>query len=92
MAELGRIVGTTIQTFDISIYSIQHDKELNVCLSRPARAVAMGRNQSVRQLTDQKEYKNSEGRVYWSHAVTKQSVWEKPDELKVRLERRGQLG
>ncbi|TXT13587.1 hypothetical protein VHUM_00954 [Vanrija humicola] len=30
-----------------------------------------------------KEYKNSEGRIYWSHAVTKQSVWEKPEELRV---------
>ncbi|WOO80939.1 Pre-mRNA-processing protein prp40 [Vanrija pseudolonga] len=29
-----------------------------------------------------KEYKNSEGRIYWSHAVTKQSVWEKPEELR----------
>ena len=33
------------------------------------------------------EYKNSEGRVYWSHAVTKQSVWEKPDELRTPFER-----
>ena len=32
------------------------------------------------------EYKNSEGRVYWSHSVTKQSVWEKPDELKTPFE------
>lgn len=33
------------------------------------------------------EYKNSEGRVYWSHSVTKQSVWEKPDELKTPFEK-----
>lgn len=34
--------------------------------------------------TAQKEYKNADGRLYWSHAITKQSVWEKPDELRVR--------
>ncbi|KAL1410940.1 U1 snRNP protein [Vanrija albida] len=34
-----------------------------------------------------KEYKNSEGRIYWSHAVTKQSVWEKPEELRTPFER-----
>ncbi|KIS00130.1 pre-mRNA-processing factor 40 [Cryptococcus deuterogattii 2001/935-1] len=33
------------------------------------------------------EYKNAQGRVYWSHAVTKQSVWEKPDELKTPFEK-----
>jgi len=33
------------------------------------------------------EYKNSEGRPYWSHNVTKQSVWEKPDELKTPFEK-----
>ena len=33
------------------------------------------------------EYKNSEGRVYWSHAATKQSVWEKPDELRTPFEK-----
>lgn len=33
------------------------------------------------------EYKNTEGRPYWSHAITKQSVWEKPDELKTPFER-----
>ncbi|ODN88465.1 pre-mRNA-processing factor 40 [Cryptococcus wingfieldii CBS 7118] len=33
------------------------------------------------------EYKNAEGRVYWSHATTKQSVWEKPDELKTPFEK-----
>ncbi|KAK8843487.1 hypothetical protein IAR55_007146 [Kwoniella newhampshirensis] len=33
------------------------------------------------------EYKNAEGRVYWSHSVTKQSVWEKPDELKTPFEK-----
>ncbi|WVQ76586.1 hypothetical protein IAR50_006258 [Cryptococcus sp. DSM 104548] len=33
------------------------------------------------------EYKNAEGRVYWSHATTKQSVWEKPDELKTAFEK-----
>ncbi|KAK4685027.1 pre-mRNA-processing factor 40, partial [Tremellales sp. Uapishka_1] len=33
------------------------------------------------------EYKNAEGRVYWSHAVTKQSVWEKPDELRTPFEK-----
>ncbi|WWC64207.1 uncharacterized protein I303_106815 [Kwoniella dejecticola CBS 10117] len=33
------------------------------------------------------EYTNSEGRKYWSHATTKQSVWEKPDELKTPFER-----
>lgn len=33
------------------------------------------------------EYKNSEGRVYWSHATTKQSVWEKPDELRSPFEK-----
>ncbi len=25
--------------------------------------------------------------MYWSHAVTKQSVWEKPDELRTPFER-----
>ncbi|WVO18238.1 hypothetical protein L204_105946 [Cryptococcus depauperatus] len=33
------------------------------------------------------EYKNADGRVYWSHALTKQSVWEKPDELKTPFEK-----
>lgn len=33
------------------------------------------------------EYQNSEGRTYWSHATTKQSVWEKPDELRTPFER-----
>ncbi|ORX38961.1 hypothetical protein BD324DRAFT_617994 [Kockovaella imperatae] len=33
------------------------------------------------------EHKNSEGRTYWSHSVTKQSVWEKPDELRTPFER-----
>ena len=33
------------------------------------------------------EYKNSEGRTYWSHSVTKQSVWEKPEELRTPFER-----
>ena len=33
------------------------------------------------------EYKNSEGRTYWSHGTTKQSVWEKPDELRTPFER-----
>ncbi|WWC91393.1 uncharacterized protein L201_006337 [Kwoniella dendrophila CBS 6074] len=33
------------------------------------------------------EYTNSEGRKYWSHATTKQSVWEKPDELKSPFEK-----
>ncbi|WWC73273.1 uncharacterized protein I206_107239 [Kwoniella pini CBS 10737] len=33
------------------------------------------------------EYTNSEGRKYWSHATTKQSVWEKPDELKTPFEK-----
>ncbi|WVR09199.1 hypothetical protein IAU60_006261 [Kwoniella sp. DSM 27419] len=32
-------------------------------------------------------HKNADGRVYWSHAVTKQSVWEKPDELKTPFEK-----
>lgn len=40
-------------------------------------------DEGVCSLTLQKEYKNAEGRVYWSHAITKQSLWEKPDELKV---------
>ncbi|OCF60315.1 hypothetical protein L486_02996 [Kwoniella mangroviensis CBS 10435] len=43
-----------------------------------------------RVLTDsclQSEYTNSEGRKYWSHATTKQSVWEKPDELKTPFEK-----
>jgi pre-mRNA-processing factor 40 len=31
-------------------------------------------------------HKNPEGRVYWSHAVTKKSVWEKPDELRTAFE------
>lgn len=34
-----------------------------------------------------KEYRNPEGRVYWSHVVTKQSVWEKPDELRTPFEK-----
>lgn len=33
------------------------------------------------------EYKNSEGRVYWSNSQTQQSVWEKPDELKTPFEK-----
>jgi pre-mRNA-processing factor 40 len=33
------------------------------------------------------EYKNPQGRVYWSHSQTKQSVWEKPDELQSPFER-----
>lgn len=33
------------------------------------------------------EYRNAEGRVYWSHAITKQSRWDKPDELKSPFER-----
>jgi pre-mRNA-processing factor 40 len=33
------------------------------------------------------EYKNPQGRVYWSHSQTKQSVWEKPDELKTAFEK-----
>lgn len=33
------------------------------------------------------EYKNSEGRTYWSNSKTKQSVWEKPDELRTPFER-----
>ncbi|KAL7421468.1 U1 snRNP protein [Cryptotrichosporon argae] len=37
--------------------------------------------------SDWKEYKNADGRAYWSHAVTKQSVWEKPDELKTPFEK-----
>lgn len=46
----------------------------------------MGKPHSVSS-NAQKEYKNAEGRVYWSHAVTKQSVWEKPDELRTPFER-----
>lgn len=33
------------------------------------------------------EYKNADGRSYWAHSVTKQSVWEKPDELRTPFER-----
>jgi pre-mRNA-processing factor 40 len=33
------------------------------------------------------EYKNAEGRTYWSNSKTKQSVWEKPDELRTPFER-----
>jgi len=39
------------------------------------------------KLTWQKEYKTDEGRLYWSHKLTKQSVWEKPDDLKTPFER-----
>lgn len=38
---------------------------------------------AVDKANAQREYKSADGRVYWSHALTKQSVWEKPDELKV---------
>ncbi len=34
----------------------------------------------------QNEYTNAEGRTYWSHSVTKQSVWDKPDDLKTPFE------
>ncbi|EPQ56799.1 hypothetical protein GLOTRDRAFT_105293 [Gloeophyllum trabeum ATCC 11539] len=33
------------------------------------------------------EHRNPEGRTYWFNAVTKESVWEKPDELKSPFER-----
>lgn len=33
------------------------------------------------------EYKNADGRTYWSNSKTKQSVWEKPDELRTPFER-----
>ena len=33
------------------------------------------------------EYTNSEGRTYWSNSETKQSVWEKPEELQTPFER-----
>lgn len=35
----------------------------------------------------QREYRTDEGRLYWSHETTKQSVWEKPDDLKTPFER-----
>jgi pre-mRNA-processing factor 40 len=33
------------------------------------------------------EHKNTEGRTYWSNSVTRQSVWEKPEELRSPFER-----
>ncbi|GHJ83823.1 hypothetical protein NliqN6_0225 [Naganishia liquefaciens] len=33
------------------------------------------------------EYKAPDGRTYWSHSVTKQSRWDKPDDLKTPFER-----
>ncbi|KAI5453716.1 U1 snRNP protein [Naganishia albida] len=33
------------------------------------------------------EYKAPDGRTYWSHTVTKQSRWDKPDDLKTPFER-----
>ncbi|KAF6761533.1 pre-mRNA-processing protein prp40 [Ephemerocybe angulata] len=33
------------------------------------------------------EHRNPEGRTYWFNTATKQSVWEKPDELKTAFER-----
>ncbi len=36
--------------------------------------------------SDWVEYTNAEGRTYWSHALTKQSVWDKPDELRTPFE------
>ena len=33
------------------------------------------------------EHRTSEGRLYWSNAETKQSVWEKPDELRTPFEK-----
>lgn len=33
------------------------------------------------------EHRNSEGRSYWYNAITKESVWEKPDDLKTPFER-----
>lgn len=33
------------------------------------------------------EYKNADGRSYWAHSVTKQSVWEKPDDLRTPFEK-----
>ncbi|KAF9054471.1 hypothetical protein BJ165DRAFT_1439062 [Panaeolus papilionaceus] len=33
------------------------------------------------------EHRNTEGRTYWFNTGTKQSVWEKPDELKTPFER-----
>lgn len=38
-------------------------------------------------MTSQREYRTDEGRLYWSHKTTKQSVWEKPDDLKTPFER-----
>ncbi|KAJ9103772.1 hypothetical protein QFC21_002234 [Naganishia friedmannii] len=32
------------------------------------------------------EYKAQDGRTYWSHSVTKQSTWDKPDDLKTPFE------
>lgn len=34
----------------------------------------------------QHEYKAPDGRTYWSHSVTKQSRWDKPDDLKSPFE------
>ncbi|KAF8327188.1 uncharacterized protein EI90DRAFT_3068216 [Cantharellus anzutake] len=33
------------------------------------------------------EHRNAEGRTYWYHSATKQSSWERPDELKSPFER-----
>jgi hypothetical protein len=37
-------------------------------------------------LSPQQEYKAPDGRTYWSHSVTKQSRWDKPDDLKTPFE------
>lgn len=50
-------------------------------------AIAMSASPAPAGKSPWSEYKNSEGRVYWSHSVTKQSVWEKPDELKTPFEK-----
>jgi pre-mRNA-processing factor 40 len=33
------------------------------------------------------EHRNTEGRTYWFNTATKQSVWEKPDDLKTPFEK-----
>jgi pre-mRNA-processing factor 40 len=39
----------------------------------------------------QQEYKAPDGRTYWSHSVTKQSRWDKPDDLKTPFEVSGSV-
>lgn len=55
--------------------------------SQAAPPAASGGSASPVKTGSWHEYKSADGRSYWAHSVTKQSVWEKPDELKSPFER-----